>query len=309
MVERRRSPRLTVTSPVLVSLGESEAGLLFDVGEGGLSVHGLAPQWRHDLIPVAFQLPEGNDSVYAHVGIAWTSDSKNRTGLRFVNVAERTQQQLKAWVGSKVHTTNLDVSDGPSLATDFSGINSAVIPFQPPAASESEVADVAPESPTRTSKLRGQLMVPLAIAILCPGFFLLGHYLPRIMESQKPKDVVVAPKAPEVPSSNKIVSVISSAAKTPALPSGTDLKMPGFVLQVAAMSQEGNADALVVALNRKKFPAFVYRRTNDRFYKVAVGPYPDVPSSIQVKDELQRENYETLLTRWAPELNPILTRH
>ena len=92
-----------VTSPVLVSLDKSEAGLLFDVGEGGLSIHGLVPKWRHDPIPIAFDLPEGNGSVYAWVGIAWRSDSKNRTGLRFVKVAERTQQRLKAWVGSKVY--------------------------------------------------------------------------------------------------------------------------------------------------------------------------------------------------------------
>jgi hypothetical protein len=290
-----------VTSPVLVSLGDSEAGLLFDVGEGGLSVHGLAPKWRDDVIPIAFHLPEGNSSVYARVGIAWTSDSKNRTGLRFVNVAERTQQQLKAWVGSKVHTTNLDASDGASLATDFPGMNSAVIPFQPATESESEVPDVTPESLSRTSKLRPQLILLLAVAIFCPGFFLLGHYLPRIMESQKYQDVTVAPKAHDTPSRDENSLVNSSAIETQVLPPRIDLNMPGFVLQVATMSQEDNADALAVALNRKKFPAFVYRRENDRFYKVAVGPYPDVPSSDQIKSQLQRENYEALLRRWTPE--------
>jgi len=102
MVERRQSPRFVVNSPVLVSLGGGEAGLLFDVGEGGLSVRGLIPPWRQDEISIAFDLPNENDSVYAMARIAWTSDSKNRTGLRFVKVAERTQQRLKAWVGSKV---------------------------------------------------------------------------------------------------------------------------------------------------------------------------------------------------------------
>ena len=301
MVEHRQSPRLMVTSPVLVSLDKSEAGLLFDVGEGGLSIHGLVPKWRHDPIPIAFDLPEGNGSVYAWVGIAWTSDSKNRTGLRFVKVAERTQQRLKAWVGSKVYTTNLDAADGASVAIDFPGMNSNVIPLQAPTESESEVADVVPERPSRWSKLRRQLMLLLAVAILCPVFFLLGHYLPSIMESQKPKDVVIASNAHEVPSSGEIVSANSSAAKTPALPSRVDLNMPGFVLQVAAMSQEDNADALAIALNRKKFPAFAYRQGNDRFYKVVVGPYPDLPSSNQVKDELQRENYEALLRPWSPE--------
>ncbi len=147
--ERRQSQRLVVNSPVLVSLGESEAGLLFDVSEGGLSVHGLVPTWRHDLITVAFDLPGGNGSIYARVGIAWTSHSKNRTGLRFVDVAERTQQRLKAWVGSKVYTTNLDAADGASIMTDFPGVNSAAISVHALTESESEVADVAPERPRR----------------------------------------------------------------------------------------------------------------------------------------------------------------
>jgi hypothetical protein len=301
MVERRRSPRLLVTSPVLVSLGESDAGLLFDVGEGGLSVHGLAPKWRHDLIPITFHLPEGNDSVYAHVGIAWTSDSKNRTGLRFVNVAERTQQRLKAWVGSKLYPSILDASDGASLAAVFPDVNSAAIPFPPSTRSESAVPDVTPENPSRTNKFRRQLILLLAVAIFCPGFFLLGRYLPTIVESQKPQDVTVAPKPHETPSSEEASFVNSSPAETQALPPRIDVNMPGFVLQVAAMSQEDNADALAVTLNRKKFPAFVYRRGNDRFYKVAVGPYPDVPSSNQIKSQLQREKYEPLLTRWTPE--------
>lgn len=301
MVERRQSPRLMVNSPVLVSLGDSEAGLLFDVGEGGLSVHGLAPKWRHDLIPIAFHLPEGNDSVYAHVGIAWTSDSQNRTGLRFVNVAERTRQRLKAWVSSKIYAPTLDASDGASLAADFSAVSSAAIPFQPLAISKSEVPDVTLERPSRTNKLRPELILLLAVAILCPGFFLLGHYLPRIMESQRSQDVMVAPKAHGTPSPDEISVVNSSAVEPQVFPPRIDVTMPGFVLQVAAMSQEDNADALAVALNRKKFPAFVYRRENDRFYKVAVGPYPDLPSSNQVKDELQRESYEALLRRWTPE--------
>lgn len=301
MVERRQSPRVMVTSPVLVSLGEAEAGLIFDVGEGGLSIRGLVPKRRHDPIPIAFDLPEGIGSVYAWVGIAWTSDSKNRTGLRFVRVAETTQQRLETWVSSKVHRTNLDTVARASVEKDFPVTNSTVISLQAATKSVSEAAEVASERPSRLRKWRRKLMIVLAMAFLCPGFFLLGHYLPKMLGSQRPKDFVVAPKADEVPSSGETASVSSSAAKTPALPSRIDLNRPGFVLQVAAMSQEDNADALAVALNQKKFPAFTYRRDHDRFYKVAVGPYPDLPSSNQVKNELQRENYEALLKAWSPE--------
>jgi hypothetical protein len=299
MLERRQSPRVMVTSPLLVSLGESEAGLIFDLGEGGLSIRGLIPERRPDPIQITFDLPEGDGSVYAWVGIAWTSDLKNRTGLRFVNVAESTQQRLKAWVGSKVETTNRDTADGASDARNLSGVNPTVIPLL--VKSESRFANVVPEIPSQSSQWRRQLELLLAVAILCPGFFLLGHYLPRIIASQRPPDVVVAPKASEAPSGGEMLSLNSSAAKPPALPSRIDLNESGFVLQVAAMSEEDNADALAATLNRKKFPAFTYKRSSDRFYKVAVGPYPDLSSSNQVKDALQQESYGALLKVWSPE--------
>jgi hypothetical protein len=299
MVERRQFPRFVVNSPVLVSLGKSEAGLLFDLGEGGFSVRGLIPKRRQDPISIRFDLPNENDSVFAWVRIAWASDSKNRTGLRFVKVAESTQQRLKAWVGSKVETTNRDTAVGASDARNLPGVNPIVIPL--PVRSESRFANVAPEIASQSSQLRRQFELLLAVAVLCPGFFLLGHYLPKIIASQRPPDDVVAPKANEAPSRGEMLSLDSSAAKRPALPSRIDLNESGFVLQVAAMSQEDNADALAATLNRKKFPAFTYKRSSDRFYKVAVGPYPDLSSSNQVKDALQQENYEVLLKVWSPE--------
>jgi hypothetical protein len=299
MVERRQSPRFVMNSPVLVSLGKSEAGLLFDLGEGGLSVRGLIPQWRQDPISIRFDLPNENDSVFAWVRIAWARDSENRTGLRFVKVAESTQQRLKAWVGSKLETTNRDTADGASDARNLPGANPTVIPLL--VKSESRFANVVPKIPSQSSQRRSQLELLLAVAILCPGFFLLGHYLPRIIASQRPPDVVVAPKVSEAPSGGEMLSLNSSAAKPPALPSRIDLNESGFVLQVAAMSEEDNADALAATLNRKKFPAFTYKRSSDRLYKVAVGPYPDLSSSNQVKDALQQENYEALLKVWSPE--------
>jgi sporulation related protein/PilZ domain-containing protein len=301
MGERRQSPRFVVNSPVLVSLGGGEAGLLFDVGEGGLSIRGLIPKQRQDPISVAFDLNNENDPVYAWVGIAWTSDSKNRTGLRFVKMAERTQQRLKTWVGSRSGTTNLWAATGASEVIHLPAIDSTVIPLPARTKSEYRVAEMALDVLSRSPQSRRQLMLLLFVVILCPVFFLLGHYLPRIMASQRLQDVGVAPNANEAPLRSEIVSVNSSAAKPPILPARLDLNKPGFVLQVAAMSEEDHADALAVALNQKKFPAFTYRHSNDRFYKVAVGPYPDVSSSNQVKDELQRENYEALLRRWSPE--------
>jgi cell division septation protein DedD len=73
------------------------------------------------------------------------------------------------------------------------------------------------------------------------------------------------------------------------------------MLQVGAMRIEGNADELSNSLKRKGFPVFVLKRSTDRFYRVAVGPYADMSSAKRVADELQRENVEAILKRWMPE--------
>ena len=67
------------------------------------------------------------------------------------------------------------------------------------------------------------------------------------------------------------------------------------------MKYEEHADALAATLNRKNFPAFVFRHYGDRFYRVAVGPYSDLDSSSRAKDELEKQNFRTIIRRWSPQ--------
>ena len=67
------------------------------------------------------------------------------------------------------------------------------------------------------------------------------------------------------------------------------------------MTHEDNADALAVDLQQRNFPAFVYRRGTDRFYRVAVGPYSDEDSPVRVKGELEKQGLKAFLRRWVPE--------
>jgi cell division septation protein DedD len=79
------------------------------------------------------------------------------------------------------------------------------------------------------------------------------------------------------------------------------LDSPGFVLQVGAMGQEGNADALSNELRKKNFSAFVFHRGTDPFYRVAVGPYTDEPAAIRIQKDLEQEGYKPILKPWSPQ--------
>jgi len=112
-------------------------------------------------------------------------------------------------------------------------------------------------------------------------------------------------QAIEITSAGKGAGILSPSAiveqSTSALPTTLSLDVPGFVLQVAAMKHEDNADALAETLHQRNLAAFVFKRGADPFYRVAIGVYSDADSAVRVKDELERQGFKAILRRWIPE--------
>jgi PilZ domain len=109
--DRRQYPRLIPNSPLSVSVSESKSGLLFDLCEAGLAVDGLAPESHDEVISVAFDLPDGGGRLQSRAEIAWTSNSEHRIGVRFVDLAETSRQQLREWIYARVYPTELRMSE------------------------------------------------------------------------------------------------------------------------------------------------------------------------------------------------------
>jgi cell division septation protein DedD len=79
-------------------------------------------------------------------------------------------------------------------------------------------------------------------------------------------------------------------------------KVPGHVvLQVGAMRNESNANALVQTLRQKKFPAFIFRNGDNDFYRVAVGPYSSAAAANDAKSAIEAEGMTGIRRRWSPE--------
>lgn len=321
-IERRLRPRrLLVNPPIYVSVDQSSAALLFDLGEGGLSVYGLVPKKRDEIFPVAFDLPVGGGSIQASAGIAWTSTAKNRTGIRFVDFADASRQRLVDWMGARTYTARPTAfestpADPIPLSQSMGSYLTSVSQEQkdglagrleslsilPPSirgfeSSKLEQTDV--ETPSRAGKLRLviELLVTVALLFLALGF--LRSYRSKIAQTGKAREVTVTLPAAHSTGSSAPANALSAAA--PSRPAASALDVPGFMLQVGAMRIEGNADGLSNSLKRKGFPVFVFKRSADRFYRVAVGPYADMSSAKRVADELQRENVEAILKPWMPE--------
>jgi DedD protein len=79
--------------------------------------------------------------------------------------------------------------------------------------------------------------------------------------------------------------------KSPVIPRGH------VVLQIAALTREGDALALVEALQKKQFPAFLLPPSTGNLYRVQVGPYPDGKAADAAKQALEREGFKAITKR------------
>jgi DedD protein len=92
----------------------------------------------------------------------------------------------------------------------------------------------------------------------------------------------------------------NSTSQTPAAsaPDSTaTLPTSGYFVQVAAVSKEDDADALVDALKKKQYPAFVAAATTDKLFRVQVGPYTDVKEAEAMRARLIGDGYSPILKK------------
>src|SRR5712692_6859342 len=336
--DRRQYPRLVLNSPLFVCLGESRSGLLFDLCEGGLAVDGLAPESPNEAISLALDLPEDRGHIQARAEIAWTSDSGHRTGLRFVDLADTSRQRRRDWVFARcvaarlaateegpappvlvTHAADALVSPIPQEKRDEGAaeLRSALAPLPVTRESESREPEVwGEEGLHHYGKSRHLIGLCLAGVLLASVFVSLGYYLgsrqfksgsenPRraggIGDNPQAREITATAQVPETPPKGLIASANPPPATTAFLPPTISLDRSGVVLQVGAMTLEDNADALAQDLQQKNFPAFVFKRGTDHYYRVAVGPYGDAHSTVRAKKELKRQGFKAILRRWSPE--------
>ena len=133
--------------------------------------------------------------------------------------------------------------------------------------------------------------------------FILGYYWRsgRPRTAPAPMAEVSEPVLQRSAAPNDEVVRTSEKASQNAIPPVLPLDTPGFVLQVGAMGEEANADALSNELHKKNFSAFVYHRDRDRYYRVVVGPYTDQNAAVRIKSDLTQEGYKSILRPWSPQ--------
>jgi cell division septation protein DedD len=101
-----------------------------------------------------------------------------------------------------------------------------------------------------------------------------------VSASPAPKPVSVKATAPAKTKTSMNAPLISSGA---------------YVLQVAALTKEGDALALANTLQKKRFPAIVLSPQADKFYRVQVGPYADQKAADAAKKGLEGAGFKAIV--------------
>ena len=89
----------------------------------------------------------------------------------------------------------------------------------------------------------------------------------------------------------------AQTAATNAPDSNTTLPTTGYLVQVAAVSKQEDADALVDALKKKQYPAFVAPAAPDKLFRVQVGPFPEIKDAEAMRARLIGDGYSPILKK------------
>jgi hypothetical protein len=72
----------------------------------------------------------------------------------------------------------------------------------------------------------------------------------------------------------------------------------GYFVQVAAVTKQDDADALVDALKKKQYPAFVASNAaTDKLFRVQVGPFGDIKEAEAMRSRLINDGYNPILKK------------
>ena len=72
----------------------------------------------------------------------------------------------------------------------------------------------------------------------------------------------------------------------------------GYFVQVAAVSKQDDAAALVDALKKKQYPAFVAANSaTDKLFRVQVGPFTDIKDAESTRSRLINDGYNPIMKK------------
>ena len=158
-----------------------------------------------------------------------------------------------------------------------------------------------PEIIVSTGKMVGLFII---LVVVCALFFGFGYSMGRgaavsAAGGSSPAVVVLGQRA-----AAKAPASAESSSNSPAPPPTEEATEPHvapngqYFLQVAAVTKQDDAEALVDALKKKQYPAFVAANSStDKLFRVQVGPFSDIKDAEATRTRLINDGYSPILKK------------
>jgi|SRR5581483_1966188 len=116
---------------------------------------------------------------------------------------------------------------------------------------------------------------------------------PDTQTAAPPQQASADPASPAGSSSNPVQPPAAQDQSAPASP------QPGqaYYVQVAAVSKQEDAEALVEALKSHQYSAFIANQPSDKLFHVQVGPFADIKDAESVRAKLVSDGYSPILKK------------
>ena len=121
----------------------------------------------------------------------------------------------------------------------------------------------------------------------------------KAVEQKNADTSLTTPSAQVSPAQNPPATASTSdPAKTDENPAAANPSANAYYVQVAAVTRQEDADALVEALKKKQYPAFSANNPSvDKFFRVQVGPYTEIKDAESMRTRLIADGYNPILKK------------
>lgn len=79
--------------------------------------------------------------------------------------------------------------------------------------------------------------------------------------------------------------------------SSSPQSLTGIMVQVAAVTKQEDADALVKALRKKEYPVFVVTQADNKLFHIQVGPFAQQKDAEAMRAKLAEDGYNAILKK------------
>jgi Gram-negative bacterial TonB protein C-terminal/PilZ domain len=107
--DRRLQKRATLASCAYIALDAINGGVVLNISEAGMAVAAADPLAVADYLPhIRFRLPNVEERIKVSAQVVWLAESKKKVGIRFVDLAPETLDQIANWIASEKRSPELE---------------------------------------------------------------------------------------------------------------------------------------------------------------------------------------------------------